>query len=156
MAAGTGTACAASHDQHLAEAALHMGKAHCAAVEAHVETMLLLALRTVAAGAAGAAWIDGDALARLQAGNFRANARNRSGDLVAQNHRLAQPHGAEAAIEIVVEVGAADAAGLDAHLDLAGTEWRGGHRLDAKILGRVQYRGAHDRPPGSCPNSTPL
>src|SRR6185295_8100967 len=107
---------------------------HRAAIEAHVEAVLLLALRAIAAGAAGSARVDGDTLAGLHARDLGADTRDRARDLMTEDHRLLQPHGAEAAVEIVVQVGAANAAGLDAHLDLVRAERRNRDMLDAKIL----------------------
>src|SRR5262249_18264607 len=56
-----------------------------------------------------------------------------------------------AAVIIVVQVGAADAAGLDAHLDLVRPERRDRDRLDAQVLGGIQHGGAHGSPPGFLP-----
>jgi hypothetical protein len=47
----------------------------------------------------------------------------RAGNLMAEDHRLAQADSAEATMVIVVKVRAADAAGLDRYLDLCGA-WR--------------------------------
>ena len=105
---------------------------------------MLLALQAVAAAAARAARIDGDALAGLDAVDLRADAADRAGDLVAEDHRLLQPHGAEPAVEIVVQVRAADAAGLDAHLDVVRAH-RGQRR-------RIRSAGpwAHEAPRRAC------
>ena len=62
---------------------------------------------------------------------------------MAEDHRLAQPHGAEAAVVEVVQVGAADAAGLDRDLDLAGAGGLGRALLDAQILRGMDDDGAH-------------
>src|SRR5207253_2011779 len=121
----------------------NMRKAHRAAIETHVEAVVLLALLAVAALAAGPARIHGDALAKLNARDLAADPRDRAGDFVAENHRLLQPHGAEAAVEVIMQVGATDASGLDADLDLTGSKRRGCHALDAKVLGRVEHGGAH-------------
>jgi hypothetical protein len=110
--------------------------------------VLLLALGAIAAGATGAARVHGDALADLHARDLGADTRHRAGDLVAEDHRLLEPHRAEAAVKIVVQIGAADTARLDAHLDLVGPERGGRDRLDAKVFRRVQYGGAHGSPPG--------
>ena len=63
--------------------------------------------------------------------------------LVAEDHRLAQPHGAEAAMVEVVQVGAADAPGLDRYLDFAGARCLGVALLDAQVLRGVDDDGAH-------------
>ena len=64
-------------------------------------------------------------------------------DLVAEDHRLAQPHGAEAAVVVIVQVGAADAAEGDPHANLARAERRNGASLDPEVLGGVGDDGAH-------------
>ena len=56
---------------------------------------------------------------------FAPDRLDRARDLVAENHRLANPHRAEAAMVEVVQIGAADAAGFDGHLDLAGPTFSG-------------------------------
>ena len=55
----------------LAERALHVRRAHGAAVVAHVQAMVLQPLLAVAAQAAGPARADGDAVAGLQAARRR-------------------------------------------------------------------------------------
>ena len=59
-------------DDLLAERALHVRRAHRAAVVAHVQAMVLQALLAVAAHAAGPAGADGDAVADREARNARA------------------------------------------------------------------------------------
>ncbi len=63
--------------------------------------------------------------------------------LVPQDHRLAQPHGAEAALLVVMQVRAADAAGADADLHLAGPGRFGRDRLDAQVAGGVDDDSLH-------------
>ena len=62
---------------------------------------------------------------------------------MAQHHRLAQPHRAEAAMLVVVQVGAADAAVADADADLARAGLERRMVLDAEVLRRVDDDGAH-------------
>jgi predicted secreted protein len=95
-----------------------MGEPHRAAVKQHVEAVLLLALGAVAAGVARPARVHRDPHAGLDGRDLGADARHHAGDLVTEDHRLLQPHRAEAAVVIVVQVGAADAAGLDTDLHL--------------------------------------
>src|SRR6185369_7352585 len=103
----------------------------------------LQAFLAIAAGAARPARVHGDALAYLDACDLRADARHRTGDLVAEDHRLLEPHRAEAAVVVIVQVGAADAARLDAHFDIARAQCRDCNLLDAEILYGMQYCGAH-------------
>ena len=130
-------------DEALAEGALDVRERHGAAVEAHVQALVRQALEAVGAGAAGTARRDGDAVADREALDAFPECDDPAGDLVAEDHRLAQPHGAEAAVVEVVQVGAADAAGLDRDLDLAGAGGLGRALLDAEILGGMDDDGAH-------------
>src|ERR1051325_5457878 len=111
--------------------------------------MLLLALGAIAAGAARPARVDGNPLARLHARDLRADAAHRAGNLVTEDHRFLEAHRAEATVIIIMQVGAADAAGLDPHLDVAEPErWRG-DLVDAKILHGMEHGCAHRVLPGS-------
>ena len=60
----------------------------------------------------------------VHAGDLAADLVDRAGDLVPERHRLLQPDGAEAAVMVVVQVGAADAAGFDPNPDIARPERR--------------------------------
>jgi len=66
-----------------------------------------------------------------------------SGDLVTEDHGLAHPHGAEAAMVEVVQVRSADTAGLDRDLDLAGRGHLNFTFLDPQITGRMNDDGLH-------------
>jgi hypothetical protein len=79
----------------------------------------------------------------LRPATSAADAGDGAGDLVAEDHRLLQPHSAEAAVEIVVQVRAADAAGLDPHLDIVRAERRQRHGFDPQVFRCVQHGGAH-------------
>ena len=89
-------------DEPLAEGALDVREGHGAAVEAHVEALVRKALQAVFAGAAGAARRDGDAVADGEAFGPGADSDDAPGDLVAEDHRLAQSDGAEAAVVVIV------------------------------------------------------
>lgn len=132
-------------DQPPAEAALNVRHAHRAAPEAHVQAVLRLALPAIMAGAAGVAGVDRDALADGQAADATAQRLDRAGELVAQHHRLLHPYGAEASIEEVMQIGAADAAGADPHRHLARAG--GGERIgfDAQVVRAVQDAGFRRR-----------
>ena len=134
-------------DQHFAKRALHMREAHRAAVEAHVEAMVLLALEAIAAMVARAARIDRDARAGLDPLDLRADGLDDARDFVAEDHRLAQAHRSEAAVVVIMQVRAADAAEGDAHANVARAE-RGDFRLlDPQILRRMGDHSAHAFPP---------
>ena len=127
----------------LAERALDMREAHCAAEEAHVQALVLQAVLAIAAGAAGDAGIDGDELADLDRADARADRADRAGNLVAEDHRLLQAHGAEAAMEEIVQVRPAYAAGGDVDTDVALAEIFVRDLLEAEILRRVEDAGFH-------------
>jgi hypothetical protein len=120
-------------DDFLAERTLHVRGAHGTAVEAHVQAMILLAFLAVLADAAGAAGRDGDARAGCDVGDGRTDFGDLARDFMAQHHRFLDAHHAETAVMIVVQVRAADTAGLD--LDLQLLRLQGGlQRLDAQVV----------------------
>ncbi|MGX0995178.1 hypothetical protein AB7M38_002470 [Bradyrhizobium diazoefficiens] len=129
--------------EELAKAALHMGKAHRAAEEAHVEALVAHPLLAMQALAARLARIDGDARARLHAGHAVTDGRDHAGDLMAQRHRLLDAHDAEAAVMVVMQVRAADAAIGDLDADLARAGCRIGIAVDPQVFRGVNDDGAH-------------
>lgn len=126
-----------------------MGKAHGAAEEAHVEALVAHAFLAVQALAARLAGIDRDTRARLHARDAFTNCGNDAGDLVPKRHRLLNAHGAEAAMVIIVQVGAADAAIGDLHTDFTGAGRGIGKAVDPQILRRVDDDGAHGFTPSA-------
>ncbi len=92
---------------------------------------------------AGLARINGDARSRLQMTDAIADRSDDTGDLVTERHRLLNAHGAEAAMVIIVQVGAADAAIGDLDADLAGAGHGVGIIVDPQVLRRVDDDGAH-------------
>ena len=102
-----------------------------------------MALLAIAATAAGPARADGDAVTDRKAADARANGLNRAGDLVAQHHRLFHPHGAEAAMLVVMLIRATDAAEAHPRLQLLRSEYRRGDVFDTKIAGGVNDQGVH-------------
>jgi len=107
-------------DKHLAEGALDMRKGHGAAVEAHVEALVVQPFLAIAAGPAWPRRRHGDELADVQPLDAGSERLHIGRDLVAEDHRLAQPHRAEAAVIVIVQVAAADAANGEAKPDFAG------------------------------------
>ena len=96
------------------------GKQARAAEEVHVAAELLAALAAVVAAAAGVRRRHRDLVADLHARDAGADAPRRRADASwPGNQRLAHDEAAVAALEIVVEVGAADAAGAEAQQHLA-------------------------------------
>ena len=63
--------------------------------------------------------------------------------LMAEDHRLAHADRAEAAVVVVVQIGAADAAGLDGDLDLSRPGSLRLALLDAQVLGGMNDNGFH-------------
>ena len=131
--------------EDLAEAALDVREAHRAAEEAHVEAVPRLALEAVFAVAAGVAGVDGHFVADGDAGDLGPDRRDFAGDLVAWDQRLADADRAEAAVLIIMKVGAADAAVADADVDVARAEGRVVDLADAEVAGAVDDGGAHHR-----------
>src|SRR5262249_40007437 len=126
-----------------AKAALDMGHAHRAAHEAHVEALVAHALLAVHAPPARLARIDGNAHTRIHLRDAVTDRGDDARDLVAERHWLLNRHGAEAAMVIVVQVGAADAAigYSDADLARAGRGVR--IAVDPQVLRRMNDDGAH-------------
>ena len=127
----------------LPEAALDMGKAHGAAHESHVEAVVALSCSTVAARVAWLARVDGDPHAGLHPGHLAADLVDRAGDLVPKRHRLPQADGPEAAVVVIVQVGAANPSGLDPDTDITRPERRRLDLLDPKILRSMDDDAAH-------------
>ena len=130
-------------DEDLAKRSLHMREAHRAAVEAHVEALVLKTFEAVAAAIARHARIDRDAVSDLDPRGVRPDRFDDAGDLVAEDHRLAQAHDAEAAVVVIVEIRAANSAEADPDAYVMRSElrrrrrprpedpWRRGRRLHA-------------------------
>ena len=106
-----------------------------------------MALTAVAAGLARHARVDRDARAGGEIRHLGADLLDHAGDLVPERHRLLDPHGAEAAVVVVVQVRAADAARRDADADLVRSRRHDGDVLDPQVLGRVDDDAAHGEPP---------
>ncbi len=102
-------------------------------IEAHVEALVAQALGAEAAAPAGPRGRDRDEVAGGEGLDAGAEGGDVAGDLVAEDHRLAQPHRAEAAVQVVVEIRAADAAAGEPHAQLAGTGIAGVALFEAQI-----------------------
>ena len=125
--------------QLLTESTLYVGVAHGTAVVAHIQTMVLQAVLTVVAQAAGPAGTHGDPIADSERTDRGPYPLDDAGNFVTENHRLTNTDGAEAAVAEVVQVRAADATATDANLQLIGPELGGEHLFDTQVA-----RGMND------------
>ncbi len=127
----------------LTETALHMRHAHRAAHETHVQALVVQAFATMNADPARTARIHRDAHTRCKVRHALTDRGDDACDLVAERHRLLDPHRAEAAMVIIMQIGAADAAGCDLDADLTAGRCRIGIIVDPQILRSVNDDGAH-------------
>jgi hypothetical protein len=123
-----------------------MGKAHGAAVKAHVQTLILAPREAEFASVAGPARADGDALADPHALRGRAYRFDNARDFMAKHHWLAQAHDAKPAMIIIVQVRPANAADRDANANVIWAEFGDFDGFDPQILSRVSDDRAHDVP----------
>src|SRR5205823_1952042 len=102
----------------LAKASLYMRHAHRAAHEAHIQALVPHPFTAMQADVAGLAWIHGHPHAGRKMRHIAADRSDHAGYFVSKRHRLLDPHGAEAAVMVVMQVRTADATGgdLDTHL----------------------------------------
>ena len=118
-----------------------MRRPHGAAVEPHVEAVLLLAGQTELAATAGTARVDRHAIADLDPRHQRADRLNGAGRFVTENERLADANHAEAAISVIVQVGTADAAGTDPQQNLMRHDIGYRYRFQAKFFRWIDEAG---------------
>jgi hypothetical protein len=78
----------------------------------------------IGAGPTGQAGVHGYAVPRTDVHNLRTNGFDRASKLMTQNQRRLYANGAEAAVLIVVKIGAADAASADTDEDVGWPEIR--------------------------------
>jgi hypothetical protein len=106
-----------SHQQ-LPEGPLYMGHAHGAAIEHHVEALVLLAALAIHATSTRTAGTHSHGIANLQVRNARAQGSYLAGHFMTEDHGFLETDGAKAAMAVVVQVRTTDAAALDgdAHL----------------------------------------
>ena len=121
----------------LLERALNMRERHRAAVEPHVKAMVLLTAQTIVAGMARPRGRNGNKLADLQSLHICGQTGNLPRNLMAQHHRLTQLDRTKAAVVIVVQIRAANAARLHRNQNLAVTRRWHIARLDPQIAGGV-------------------
>jgi hypothetical protein len=119
-------------DETLAKRSLNMRHWHCAAIKAHVQALVLLALQAIVTAIAGSARRNRDAVTDREAGYGRTQRLDGPSDLVTEDHGLAHPHGAEATMVEIMQIRSADAAGLDGDLDLARSQGVSGSRSSTR------------------------
>jgi hypothetical protein len=142
-ALGHDVALAFSGDDHFLKRALHVGKAHGAAKEPHIEAVELLSLEAVRARVAGARGRERNAITDLYARYARAKAFDDACNFMAECHGLAHADRADAAVVVVVKVRAAYAAALDFHADFAGAGATDFALINAKVMSSVDDDGVH-------------
>jgi hypothetical protein len=93
-----------------------------------------MALDAVAAMTAGVARIHRDPISDADPRHVFTHFDDGSGHLVAEDHRLLEANRAKAAVLVIVEVGPADPASGQTHLDLAWARWVGRrHVFDPEV-----------------------
>ena len=129
--------------QALPERALDVRHRHGAAIEAHVQALVLLALEAILAAIAGPARRDRYPVSDGETGDALAQRTDGARHLVPEDHRLAHADRPEAAVVVVVQIGATDAASLDGDLDLSGPRSLRLALLDAQVLGGMNDNSFH-------------
>jgi len=129
-------------NHQIAESSLFMGKPQGGAEEPHIKAVLLQTLVTIRAGIAGAAGINGHAVADRKTVDTFAQGTNRSRNLVPQNDRLPDTDGAEAAILEIVQVRSANTPGPHGEKYLSGAGRGHVDLLDADIALGVEAADA--------------
>jgi hypothetical protein len=127
----------------LAKPALHMGKAHGAAIEAHVEAEVPLAEKTKMAHSAGVTGVDGDDLAEEMPVDITAHLYNQSGEFMPQDQWFAYPCGPEPPMLVIVQVRSANAPRLNLDLHIMGSNGLLGNIIDPQIERRVNDNSFH-------------
>ena len=130
-------------DDLLGKRALDVRKGHGAAVKTHVQAVVVLARLAKAAVAAGARGRNGDALALGHTAHTRAHTLDHARDLVPQCNGLLDAHGAKAAVLVVMQVRAANAAIGHIHAQLVFAQSGQFGVFDAQVFGRMADNGFH-------------
>ena len=120
--------------------------------EAELAADVVAADRAGGALAADVVGLDGDPVAHRDVRDAVADLGDDAGELVAHHHRhllagqrvrRALRRDEDRALEVLVQVGAADAAPLDVDLDLPGADLRLRDVVDADVAGTVETRSLH-------------
>ena len=105
-------------DQLLLKRALNMRKRHCAAVEPHIQTVILLTKQAIFTAITWPRRGNCHKLAHLKPGDTRTKLPDYTRHLMTQNHWLTQPDRPKPAMLIIMQIRAADAASLHLNRDL--------------------------------------
>ena len=146
---GDDVALVGARDHVLGERALDMREDRGAAEEPHVAAEIAAPGAAVVAGEAGPARVDRHPVAGLEARDGGAGLDDLPGDLVAEHQRLLEREVADPPLEVVGEVGAADAAGAEREAHLVVEERSVLDRLQLQVLGPMQ-NGRQHRVSSSC------
>ncbi len=141
-----GHALAGIGDEGLTEGALNMRERHRGAVKAHVHAVVWQAFVAVAAWPQGREGETATSWPLVRLVTPSPSASNMARDLVAEDHRFLQAHGAEAAVVVIVQIAAADAACRQTDQNLAGAGCGRVLILDPQIPGGVDDDGFHADP----------
>jgi hypothetical protein len=139
-------ALALSHHEVFAEHALHVRIQTGAAEEAHVSAQMLAALATIIAVPARMRRAHRDPVSDLDPGNAGADPRDDTRGFMAWNEGLAHNEAPVAALEIIVQVGAADATGAESNQYLPRRNRRFVGGFNAQVFLGVNATGHHGLP----------
>jgi hypothetical protein len=143
-------ALALEHHQLLLERALDVGHDRSTAEKGHPPAEVAAAGLTGAALPARQARVDRDPVALLDPADVAAGLDHVARDLVAEDQGLAHREVADPPLAIVMQVGAADAAGAEPEPDLVRPERRRRALLEAQVPGTMQHADSHPLLPGAC------
>ena len=118
-----------AHHEVFAEHPLHVGKDAGASQETHAAAQVLAPGTAGLAPAAGMRGVDGDLVPRLEARHPRSHFGHRAGDLVPGNQGLTDEEAADASMQEVVHIRAADPSRPQLHAHLARPRLRLGDRF---------------------------
>ena len=141
--AADGVALALAHDEIFLEHPLHVWEQARAAEEAHVRAELLAPFATRFATSARVRRADGDLVAHPDAGDAGTEAGDYRRCLVARNQWFPHDEAAVPALEVVMQIGAADSAGAELQQHLTRTRLRHVGLLDAQIVFCVNSTSKH-------------
>ena len=134
---------AGSGDKALRERALHVWEARRAAEETHIGAEISAAHLALPADAARMIRIYGDAVARPDASDFRADRNDFPRDFVPEDQRFTQPKITDAALGEIMQIGTANAARPEADDDLVWLRQGIGHFAEKQISGSMENTGFH-------------
>src|SRR5207253_6154811 len=143
--AGHRVALPLAQDEILGEHALHVRVEARAAEEAHVAAQMLAPFAAIVAAPTGLRRTHRDLVAGLDARDALADLRDDARSLVSGNERLADDEASIPAFEVIVQIGAADAARAEPDQHLARSDLGFRLWLYAQVFLRVNTASQHDR-----------